>query len=103
MFRAPDVGAVKLLGVTSETPVYDFLRLHYAESKDYRLDISARINVGLSRTVAALATGSLWEFLPGSNALVVRIFVKTVPNSVMFMTVPTSHFADIFPLHGRRL
>jgi hypothetical protein len=99
MLRAPDVSAIELLGVAGKAPADDFLRLHYAERIHDRLDIAARIHVRLPRTVAPFAAGPLWWLFARSNAFVVRVLVKTVPDRIMFVTVPASRIARIFALH----
>src|SRR5262249_18306565 len=90
MLRAPDVGAIELFCMTSETQFYDLWRLHHAKGIHHRLDVAARIDMRLTRTMAALAAGPFRRFLAGGNALEMRVLVKAVPDRVMFMTVPAS-------------
>src|SRR5215469_9046282 len=100
MFRAPDIGAVKLLSVTSQAPVYNLSWLHDAESVDDGYYVAAGIDVSLAKTVTSFAAAVLRRFFARSNCFVMRVLVEVVPNLVVFVAVSTAHLAGESPLHS---
>src|SRR5437879_7209328 len=97
VFRAPDIGAVELLGVASEAPVDNLSRLHDAKGVDDGSNVAGCVHMRLAGTMASLAAGPLRRFLARSGALEVRVLVETVPDLVVFVAVPAPYVAGIFP------
>jgi len=74
-----DIGAAQSFGVATETIVQNLLGLQLRKGHDGSF-AAARLDMGLSRAMTALASGAFRRFLAGGNAFVMRILEKSSPN-----------------------
>src|SRR5713226_9520423 len=77
--RAADIGSAQSFCVAPQTVVQNGLRLKLGEGHDGGL-AAARLDVSLTRTMAAFAPCSFGWLLAGSNAPVVGILIKSGPD-----------------------
>ena len=95
MGGAADVGTAQGFGVAAEAIVQNLLGLELGKSHDGSF-AAVRLDVGLTRAVTCLASGTFGRFLTGGDALIVRILVKISPN------VRVAGAAHVAPDEARR-
>jgi hypothetical protein len=76
---AADVGAAQGFGVAAQAVVENLLGLQFRKSNNRGL-AAPGFDVGLTGAVAALASGTVWRFFSGGDALVMGVLVEVGPN-----------------------
>lgn len=77
---AADIGAGKRLRMAAQAGVEDLLGLQAREGAGNSIRAAARLNVRLTRPVAALAAGIFGFLLAGREALVMRVAIEVGPD-----------------------